>query len=111
MTRYSISGTEYVSNGLNFQAALEAAYKSRVRPICLCAEPGLPMYIAHLETTYVIKRMPDSGDSHGPGCESYEAPPGLSGRGEVDGQAIEHDDEERSISSWLFLCDTTIRLK
>ena len=64
MTRYSISGTEYVSNGLNFQAALEAAYKSRVRPICLCAEPGLPMYIAHLETTYVIKRMPDSGDSH-----------------------------------------------
>ena len=93
MTRYSISGTEYVSNGLNFQAALEAAYKSRVRPICLCAEPGLPMYIAHLETTYVIKRMPDSGASHGPGCESYEAPPGLSGRGEVDGQAIEHDDE------------------
>jgi hypothetical protein len=93
MTRYSINGTEYASNSLNFQAALEAAYKSRVRPICLCAEPGLPMYIAHLETAYVIKRMPDSGASHGPGCESYEAPPGLSGRGEVDGQAIEHDDE------------------
>ena len=37
--------------------------------------------------------MPDTGASHGPGCESYEAPPGLSGRGEVDGQAIEHDDE------------------
>jgi hypothetical protein len=93
MTRYSIGGTEYDSNGLTFQAALESAYKSRVRPICLCCEPGLPMYIAHLETAYVIKRMPDSGASHGSGCESYEAPPGLSGRGEVDGQAIEHDDE------------------
>jgi len=93
MTRYSIGDTEYTSNGLDFQSALEAAYKSRVRPLCLCAEPPLPMYIAHLETAYVIKRMPDSGASHGPGCESYEAPPGLSGRGEVDGQAIEHDDE------------------
>ena len=93
MTRYSIGGTEYDSNGLTFQAALESAYKSRVRPICLCCQPGLPMYIAHLERAYVIKRMPDSGASHGPGCESYEAPPGLSGRGEVDGQAIEHDDE------------------
>ena len=51
------------------------------------------MYIAHLEKAYVIKRMPYSGANHGPGCESYEAPPGLSGRGEVDGQAIEHDDE------------------
>jgi hypothetical protein len=51
------------------------------------------MYIAHLETGYVIKRMPDTGASHGPGCDSYEAPPGLSGRGEVDGQAIEQTDE------------------
>ncbi len=93
MTRYRICDTEFASNDLLFQAALEAAYKSHVRPLCLCCEPGLPMYIAHLEKAYVIKRMPDSGASHGPGCESYEAPPGLSGRGEVDGQAIEHDAE------------------
>ena len=93
MTQYSINGTEYAPNSLNFQAALEAAYKNRVRPLCLCADPPLPMYIAHLETGYVIKRMPDTGASHGPGCDSYEAPPGLSGRGEVDGQAIEQTDE------------------
>ena len=93
MTRYSINGTEFASNSPLFQAALESAYKNRVRPICLCVEPGLPMYIAHLEKAFVIKRMPDTGASHGPGCESFEAPPGLSGRGEVDGQAIEHTDE------------------
>jgi hypothetical protein len=93
MTRYSIDGTEFPSNSPLFQAALESAYKNRVRPLCLCAEPPLPMYIAHLETGYVIKRMPDTGASHGPGCDSYEAPPGLSGRGEVDGQAIEQTDE------------------
>jgi hypothetical protein len=93
MTRYSINGTEFPSNSPLFQAALESAYKNRIRPICLCVEPGLPMYIAHLETGYVIKRMPDTGASHGPGCDSYEAPPGLSGRGEVDGQAIEQTDK------------------
>jgi hypothetical protein len=93
MTQYSINGTEYAPNSFNFQAALEAAYKNRVRPLCLCADPPLPMYIAHLETGYVIKRMPDTGASHGPGCDSYEAPAGLSGRGEVDGQAIEQTDE------------------
>jgi hypothetical protein len=93
MTRYSINGTEFASNSPLFQAALEGAYKNRIRPICLCVNPGLPMYIAHLEKAFVIKRMPDTGASHGPGCESFEAPPGLSGRGEVDGQAIEHTDQ------------------
>src|ERR1017187_3975767 len=93
MTRYSINDTEFASNSPLFQAALESAYKNRIRPICLCVEPGLPMYIAHLEKAFVVKRMPDTGATHGPGCESFEAPPGLSGRGEVDGQAIEHTDE------------------
>jgi hypothetical protein len=93
MTRYSINGTEFAANSPLFQAALEGAYKNRIRPICLCVEPGLPMYIAHLEKNFVVKRMPDTGASHGPGCESYEAPPGLSGRGEVDGQAIENNDQ------------------
>jgi hypothetical protein len=93
MTRYSINDTEFASNSPLFQAALESAYKNHIRPICLCVEPGLPMYIAHLEKAFVVKRMPDTGATHGPGCESYEAPPGLSGRGEVDGQAIEHTDE------------------
>ena len=93
MTRYSINGTEFPSSSPLFQAALESAYKNRIRPICLCVEPGLPMYIAHLERSFVVKRMPDTGASHGPGCESYEAPPGLSGRGEVDGHAIENNDE------------------
>lgn len=93
MTRYSINGTEFTSNSPLFQAALESAYKARIRPICLCVEPGLPMYIAHLEKTFVVKRMPDTGATHGPACESFEAPPGLSGRGEVNGQAIENTDD------------------
>ena len=92
MTRYRIGSDDYASNGVTFQSALESAYKNQVRPLCLCSEPGLPMYIAHLDRAYVVKRMPYTGADHAPGCESYEAPSGLSGRGEVDGQAIEHDD-------------------
>jgi len=77
---------------LEFQAALEAAYKSRVRPICLSRNQAPDVYRPP-RINLRDQTDADSGASHGPGCESYEAPPGLSGRGEVDGQAIEHDDE------------------
>lgn len=93
MTRYKIGGTELESSNPGFQALVELAYKSKVRPLCLCREPGVPMYIAHFEQSFLVKRMPDSGEAHAPNCESYESPADLSGRGEVDGYAIEqHDD-------------------
>jgi hypothetical protein len=49
------------------------------------------MYIANIGGKYVVKRMPDTGPLHAPGCESYEPPPELSGLGEVLGSAIKEN--------------------
>lgn len=76
---------------LNFQAYLAKAHASKIRPLCLCTEPAIPMYVARAHGRYLIKRMPDSGSTHLPTCESYEPPAELSGLGEVKGSAIHED--------------------
>lgn len=73
------------------QAALAKAHASKIRPLCLCTEPAIPMYVARAHGRYLIKRMPDSGSTHLPTCESYEPPAELSGLGEVKGSAIHED--------------------
>lgn len=78
----------------DFQSALADAYgdtKNRVK--CLCKTGGLPMYIAKRGELYMLKRMPNTADEHAAGCDSYEPPAALSGRSEVLGGAIKHDDE------------------
>ena len=83
-------GEQQVSQGdPDFQSILEHAYTHKLRPECLCAAPTLPMYIAHVGDLYVVKRMPNSGIEHAANCVSYETPPELSGRGAVDGSAIQ----------------------
>ncbi|HML83111.1 MAG TPA: DUF1173 family protein [Thiomonas arsenitoxydans] len=77
-----------------FQGALADAYgdtSNRVR--CLCKTGGLPMYIAKRGELYILKRMPNTAEEHAAGCDSYEPPAALSGRSEVLGGAIKHDDE------------------
>ena len=69
------------------------------------------MYIAHLETAYVIKRMPDSGDSHGLAASPTKRLRGCPAVARLMAKPSSTMTKERSISSWLFLCDTTIRLK
>ncbi|RZU28907.1 DUF1173 family protein [Edaphobacter modestus] len=92
MTRYRIGEIETNSDSVDFQVHVARAYREKVRPLCLCREPGIPMYIAHFEQGFLVKRMPDSGEEHAADCESYETPADLSGRGEVDGQAIQHEE-------------------
>jgi hypothetical protein len=77
----------------DFHAVVAQAYANKVRPTCVCRDPdGPPMYIAHLGDQYLIKRMPYSGVSHSPDCDSFEAPGELSGRGNLDGSAIQRAD-------------------
>jgi Protein of unknown function (DUF1173) len=45
------------------------------------------MYVSKC-STFVIKRMPETGADHHPTCPSYELPPSESGLGEVLGEAI-----------------------
>ena len=69
------------------QDALAQGYGSPERPRCLCVSGGVEMYIArHAE--YIGKRMSDTGHRHHPTCPSFEPEPGMSGLGELVGEAI-----------------------
>jgi hypothetical protein len=88
-------------NDATFEDALEDAYKSKLRPICLCVSKGIPMYIARLGESYIIKRMPNTGQSHHPDCDSFEIPSELSGRGALENKAI-NEDHESGITNLKF---------
>lgn len=76
-----------------FVAALAEAYATRVRPRCLCVEPGVEMYVARLGEGFIAKRMPGTGSRHASRCPSFEPPLEASGLGQVLGNAIEEDPE------------------
>lgn len=79
--------------GEGFQEALAEAHRHKQRPGCMCRSPAVDMYVAKAGGKYWIKRMPGTGQNHSAVCSSYEAPPELSGRAEVNGGAIKHEPE------------------
>jgi hypothetical protein len=86
---YLVGNSKIRSDDSGFDQALAAVHGSKSRPRCLCIGAGVEMYIARIQGKYVIKRMPDSGGSHHPSCDSYEPPAELSGLGQVMGTAIQ----------------------
>jgi hypothetical protein len=80
----------------DLQAFLSKAYEQRLRPMCMCKEPSVPMYIAKVEDQYLVKRMPLSGRDHNRVCPSYEPPYELSGLGPLIGSAIQVDANGRA---------------
>jgi Protein of unknown function (DUF1173) len=93
MTAYRFGDVTLTPDSPDFPATLVRAYTDRIRPVCTCKEPGPEMYIAHFGNQYLVKRMPYSGISHAAECDSFEAPPELSGRGILNGTAIQRTDE------------------
>lgn len=91
MRRFEIAGGVLSEDDPAFPAAIAAAYRDRVRPLCLCRDPGIPTYVAAIGEQLVVKRMPLSGGHHDPACESYEPPVDLSGLGPLMGSAIRLD--------------------
>ncbi|MDG4890027.1 MULTISPECIES: DUF1173 domain-containing protein [unclassified Mesorhizobium] len=91
MRRFRIGSAVYEEGAPDLQAALANAYARRERPLCLCREPGCPMYVARIGALHLIKRMPLSGSEHDPSCESHEQPYDLSGLGALMGSAIQLD--------------------
>ena len=91
--RYNIAGAEYHANTVPFYAALAQAHGAKIRPLCLCRDPGVEMYIARFEQRFLVKRMPGTGTLHTVGCDSFEAPATLSGMGELADSAIQEDIE------------------
>ncbi|WP_095205290.1 DUF1173 domain-containing protein [Mesorhizobium carmichaelinearum] len=91
MRRFRIGSEVYEEGAPDLQAALANAYARKERPLCLCREPGCPMYVARMGDLHLIKRMPLSGGGHDPSCDSYEPPHELSGLGPLMGGAIQLD--------------------
>jgi hypothetical protein len=91
MRRYLIKGELLEEDAVDFATRLAKAYRGKIRPFCLCRDPGVPMYIADIGDQHVVKRMPLSGGDHDPVCPSYEPPYGLSGLGALIGTAINLD--------------------
>lgn len=88
--RFRIRDQVIASHDPRLQSALATIYDAPDRPRCLCRNGGVEMYVAKHQT-YIIKRMPGTGDQHLPNCPSYEPDQTLSGLGELIGQAvIEH---------------------
>lgn len=59
------------SDSAQWQRLLQTAYVARNPPECLCVAPAIPMYIARLGDTYVLKRRPKTGHLHHGECESH----------------------------------------
>ncbi|WP_157269120.1 DUF1173 family protein [Azohydromonas aeria] len=94
---FVIRGRHYAAGDPALQAALAALHGSSERPRCLCVPGGVPMYVAH-HGLYVVKRMPETGGSHHPGCPSFEPEAAMSGLGELQGEAIiEHAPDQVEI--------------
>ena len=72
---YEVKGRRISAEADNFQEVLAAVYNLEDRPLCLCVAGGVPMYVAKYGE-YVLKRMPDTGPSHHPACDSFEPEPG-----------------------------------
>jgi hypothetical protein len=85
--RFFIKGTTYLASDPQLQDAFALVYDTPERPRCLCVRGGIEMYVAK-HRCYVLKRMPDSGHRHHATCASYEPEVGLSGLGELMGDAI-----------------------
>ena len=85
--RFAIKGRVIGADDPQLQDALSHVYDTPERPRCLCVGGGVEMYVAR-HRQFVVKRMPDSGNTHHPGCPSYELEGQQSGLGELVGEAI-----------------------
>lgn len=94
MRRFRIGNQIFDEGTSTIEQALSEAFARKERPLCLCREPGLEMYVARAGDRHVVKRMPNTGGQHDPSCDSYEPPYELSGLGQVVGSAIQEDVEQ-----------------
>jgi hypothetical protein len=70
------------------QQALSQAKAARLRPLCLCQQPGVEMYIAAAGGDLIVKRMPGTAAAHDHRCRSWLPPGELSGYGAVADRSI-----------------------
>ncbi|NTV70039.1 MAG: DUF1173 domain-containing protein [Azonexaceae bacterium] len=87
LQRFTIKGRVIGADDPLLQEALAQVHDTLERPRCLCMPGGVEMYVAR-HRMFLVKRMPDSGSAHHPGCPSYEPESQQSGLGELLGEAV-----------------------
>ena len=100
MRTFSIGAITYAEDTPAFLAAIEKAYDTNIRPACRCTntQEGIACYIAKIEGSYIVKRMPETGDKHAYTCVSHDPPSLISGKAALIDRAIhevEGNDEVR----------------
>jgi hypothetical protein len=95
---FRIAGRTVSGDDPQLPGILAALHGGKQRPFCLCSEPNPAMYIAKIGAHYILKRMPNTGPSHAPSCDSYDPPAELSGLGDVLGAAIQENVEDGTTS-------------
>lgn len=85
--RVFVKGRTFCCDDPALQAALALLYETPERPRCMCVPGGVELYISK-RATYVLARMPGTGNQHHPSCQDYEPAPGTSGRGALIDDAI-----------------------
>lgn len=89
VAQYQIRDKVFSGLAPDLQPLLEAVHVDGPRPLCLCRDPGVEMYVAH-HGKYIIKRMPNGGHLHHPSCVSYALAPDDSGLGQANEAVVEH---------------------
>lgn len=98
MQAYRIGTSTVKAEDEALQSLLQSTHSAKLRPVCLCRNPPVEMYVAKIAGHFYVKRMPNSGSDHAASCESYEPPAELSGLGEVMGSAIQEDPESSQVT-------------
>jgi len=89
---YRIGEDQIDSGDIRFQEFLARAHAAHSRPLCLCRkEVRLPLYVARRHQGYILARMPETGATHAPECDHFEAPLDLTGLGQVRDSAVIDD--------------------
>ncbi|MBK8631801.1 MAG: DUF1173 family protein [Sphingomonadales bacterium] len=91
---YKFGGDVLASDDPKFLSRVALAHSRRIRPFCMClgVGDGIEVYVARRFEKYHLKRMPNSGPAHAPGCDHYEPHDDLTGLGQLRGQAIIDDE-------------------
>ncbi|XHS77075.1 DUF1173 family protein [Burkholderiaceae bacterium UC74_6] len=88
IAKLAIGDQVFDADAQELAEAIAQAYREQQRPRCLCHPEGVEMYVAKVGERYLIKRMPDSGAQHAPGCRAFETAEAVSGLEPLLGTAI-----------------------
>jgi hypothetical protein len=69
---YAIEGRRFQAGDRGYEPTLAVAHERRIRPLCLCTAPGVPVYISHVNGAFRLKRMPLTASRHAVECVHFE---------------------------------------